>query len=57
MGAFIRLRTIVSDRRQLLDIGVAGPIAGFVVALPLLILGLTLSHAGAPEEGLRGLVV
>jgi Zn-dependent protease len=57
MGAFIRLRTIVSDRRQLLDIGVAGPIVGFLVALPLLVLGLALSHATVPEEGLRGLVV
>ena len=57
MGAFIRLRTIVSDRRQLLDIGVAGPIAGFLVALPLLVLGLTLSHGAAAEEGFRGLVV
>jgi membrane-associated protease RseP (regulator of RpoE activity) len=35
-GAFIRLRTIVNDRRQLLDVGAAGPIAGFLVALPIL---------------------
>ncbi len=57
MGAFIRLRTIVSDRRQLLDIGVAGPIAGFLVALPVLVCGLALSHPVAAEEGFRGLVV
>ena len=57
MGAFIRLRTIVSDRRQLLDIGVAGPIAGFLVALAALVLGLTLSHPAAAEEGFRGMVV
>jgi len=57
MGAFIRLRTIVSDRRQLLDIGVAGPIAGFLVALPVLVYGLALSHPVAAEEGFRGLVV
>jgi membrane-associated protease RseP (regulator of RpoE activity) len=43
MGAFIRLRTVVSDRRQLFDVGVAGPIAGFVVALPVLAVGLALS--------------
>src|SRR5262249_6499435 len=36
----IRLRTILNDRRQLLDIGAAGPIAGFVVALPVLWIGL-----------------
>jgi membrane-associated protease RseP (regulator of RpoE activity) len=44
MGAFIRLRTVLSDRRQLLDVGVAGPIVGFVVALPVLAAGLALSH-------------
>src|SRR5881628_537149 len=44
MGAFIRLRTVLSDRRQLLDVGVAGPIVGFVVAAPVLAFGLALSH-------------
>lgn len=39
-GAFIRLRTILTDRRQLLDVGAAGPIAGFVVAVPVLWYGL-----------------
>jgi Zn-dependent protease len=43
LGAFIRIRTILTDRRQLLDIGVAGPFAGFVVALPVLVAGMTLS--------------
>src|SRR5207249_7994091 len=57
MGAFIRLRTMLSDRRQLFDVGVAGPIAGFLVALPVLAAGLALSHPVAPEEGFRGLVV
>lgn len=51
MGAFIRLRTLLSDRRQLFDVGVAGPIAGFVVALPVLIVGLHLSHALPPLGG------
>jgi membrane-associated protease RseP (regulator of RpoE activity) len=51
MGAFIRLRTVLSDRRQLLDVGVAGPIAGFVVALPVLWLGLRMSHPLAPRDG------
>jgi len=44
MGAFIRLRTILSDRRQLFDVGIAGPIAGFALALPILWIGLRLSH-------------
>jgi len=54
-GAFIRLRTIVNDRRQLLDVGAAGPIAGFAVALPVLWLGMTWSHPTAPVNGHTGL--
>ena len=55
MGAFIRLRTMLSDRRQLFDVGVAGPIAGFLVALPVLAVGLVLSHplpGHGPSTGL-----
>jgi Zn-dependent protease len=44
LGAFIRLRTILTDRRQLIDVGAAGPFAGFVIALPVLWIGLALSH-------------
>jgi hypothetical protein len=36
LGAFIRIRSPVYDRRQLLDVGAAGPLAGFVVALIVL---------------------
>lgn len=39
LGAFIRIRSPVYDRRQLLDVGAAGPLAGFVVALVVLWLG------------------
>src|SRR6266571_3191444 len=52
MGAFIRLRTMLSDRRQLFDVGVAGPIAGFLVALPVFAVGLALSHAPTEREPL-----
>ena len=48
-GAFIRLRSPVVDRRQLLDVGAAGPWAGFVVAILILSVGLTLSN---PVSGL-----
>jgi Zn-dependent protease len=44
LGAFIRLRTILTDRRQLLDVGAAGPFAGFVIALPVLWIGFALSR-------------
>ena len=54
MGAFIRIRSPLRSRDALFDIGIAGPIAGFVVALPVLIFSLGLSHvalngAGVPE--------
>jgi len=44
LGAFIRVRSPVFDRRMLFDIGVAGPLAGIAVAIPLLAAGLRLSH-------------
>jgi membrane-associated protease RseP (regulator of RpoE activity) len=44
MGAFIRIRSPLRSRNILFDIGIAGPIAGFAVALPALIFSLGLSH-------------
>jgi membrane-associated protease RseP (regulator of RpoE activity) len=44
MGAFIRIREQIPSKRMLFDIGIAGPIAGFVVAVPALFIGLALSH-------------
>ncbi len=43
MGAFIMLKSPPTNRRVLLDIGIAGPLAGFVVAVPVLIYGLMTS--------------
>ncbi len=43
LGAFIRLRGPVRDRRALFDMAVAGPLAGLVLAVPLYALGLRLS--------------
>lgn len=42
-GAIIRIRGPILDRRALFDIGVAGPLAGFIVAVVALIVGLHLS--------------
>ncbi len=46
LGAIIRMRSPVRDRNSLFDIAVAGPLAGLVVAVPLLLLGLTWSRVG-----------
>ncbi len=42
-GAFIQLRGPVENRRALFDVGVGGPIAGLVVAIPLFVTGLVMS--------------
>src|SRR3990172_6906283 len=39
-GAFIRIRSPFPNRRSLFDVGLAGPIAGFLVALPFIYLGI-----------------
>ena len=51
-GAFIKIRSAIPSRRALFDIGLAGPLAGFVIALPISVIGLLIInpepvHAGA----------
>ncbi|NOZ12070.1 MAG: site-2 protease family protein [Acidobacteria bacterium] len=43
-GAFIRIKSPFFGKRELFDVGIAGPIAGFAVAVPVLITGLFLSR-------------
>ncbi len=50
-GAFIRVRSPVLDRQQLLDVGAAGPLAGFVVAIVVLVWGYTVSERVPFEPG------
>lgn len=53
LGAVIRIRSELPSRRAVLDIGVAGPIAGFLVALPMLFWGFAHSEVaeGVPAAG------
>jgi membrane-associated protease RseP (regulator of RpoE activity) len=43
LGAFIRIRSRIPSKVALFDIGIAGPLAGFVIAVPALVIGLWLS--------------
>jgi len=56
MGAFIRIRSPLPSRAVLFDIGIAGPIAGFAIAFPVLLFSLGLSHvapSGAAPPGIE----
>ncbi len=46
LGAVIRIRSRIPHRNALVDIGASGPIAGLIVAIPVLVVGLTLSTVG-----------
>ena len=52
-GAFIRIRSLIYSRADLFDVGVAGPMAGFAVLVPCLVLGLLESRIipGIAERG------
>lgn len=49
-GAFIRMKSPIMERKALLEVGAAGPIAGFIVAVVAIILGLQWSTV--EEQGL-----
>jgi len=50
-GAFIRLRSTIPNRNALFDVGIAGPLAGAIVAIPLLMIGLGMSEVRAAGPG------
>lgn len=51
LGAVIALRTDKATRNQLMDIGAAGPIAGFIVAVPAMVAGVLLSKVEPAAAG------
>ncbi len=53
LGAFIRIRSPIYTRRALFDIGIAGPLAGFVALVPALVIGVAFSKV-IPNIAVRG---
>jgi len=55
LGAFIRIKSPIPSRAALFDIGIAGPIAGFIPACIALLAGLSLSRpiTGPPASGFQ----
>jgi len=56
LGAVIRIRQPFPHKRALFDIGIAGPIAGFVVAIPVLLIGMYLSTVVRVPEDFQGVI-
>jgi membrane-associated protease RseP (regulator of RpoE activity) len=54
LGAFIRIRAPIPGKRALFDIGIAGPIAGFLVAVPVLLIGMHMSTVVKVPADFRG---
>jgi membrane-associated protease RseP (regulator of RpoE activity) len=50
-GAFIRIKAPIHSKRQLFDVGIAGPIAGFVALIPFLLYGVAKSRPGTLAHG------
>ena len=57
LGAVIRIRGAIPSRKALFDIAAAGPIAGFLVALPLLVLGVVNANVLKAPADLHGLAL
>jgi membrane-associated protease RseP (regulator of RpoE activity) len=52
-GAFIRIRSAIPAKRQLFDVGIAGPLAGFLFVIPALAIGIAYSKI-IPGIGTEG---
>lgn len=49
LGAFIQMKSLIKTRRAIFDIGIAGPLAGLAVALPLLFFGVRTESASSGD--------
>ncbi len=49
LGAFISIREPIPDKKSLIDVGLSGPIVGFIVAIPVTIIGLILGSMNPPH--------
>jgi membrane-associated protease RseP (regulator of RpoE activity) len=56
-GAFIRIRSPIRDKRALLDVGCAGPLAGVLVSIPVILVGLKMSTITVIGRGAEGLTL
>jgi membrane-associated protease RseP (regulator of RpoE activity) len=54
LGAFIKIREPIPSKRMLFDIGIAGPIAGFMFALPALFVGVAMSNVATLPPNFTG---
>ena len=57
LGAFIKIKSPITRKQQLFDIGVAGPLTGFFLSVPALIYGLSLSKLIPPFPSEQGLIL
>lgn len=51
MGAVINVKSAIPTKNALFDLGVSGPIAGFIITIPVLIIGILLSHVAPLQSG------
>ncbi|MCP4727558.1 MAG: site-2 protease family protein [bacterium] len=57
LGAVIKIKSPITNNKALFDIGAAGPIAGFVVAIPAVIYGLQISTVMEVQNAAGGLTL
>jgi membrane-associated protease RseP (regulator of RpoE activity) len=56
MGAFIRIRSPISNKKALFDVGIAGPVVGFLFAIPALVIAILYSKT-IPLAGTTNAIV